>query len=241
MPEGQGLVEHRMTPSPASQILSCQFCGKPVTETDTFCPACDGVQPVRGHEDYFTVLGLPRSLDVDSKAAEARFYELSRRLHPDRFGRKPEQLENAMQRSALLNDAYRALRSADTRLDYFLDLEGRELGADPGAEAKAKAQVPAELAEEYFELQEALSEGGAGDALKKLSARLDEIGRENTAKVESVARRWSEAGLGDGARRAGAAELRKSLRRELQQVKTMRQYLMRMREDIERRTGAAAG
>ena len=59
----------------------------------------------------------------------------------DRFGRKPKQLENAMHRSALLNDAYRAVRSADTRLDYFLDLEGKELGADPGAEAKAKAQA----------------------------------------------------------------------------------------------------
>lgn len=216
--------------------LKCPYCGGGVTAPDTFCPSCEGVQPLRGTEDYFTVLGLPRSLDVDMKTAESRFYELSRKLHPDRYGRKPEQLENAMHRSAMLNDAYRTLRDDSARLDYFIELEGRELGADATAEAKERPPVPAALAEEYFELQEALSEGAGREALTVLSDRLEAVEKETAGMVAGFAARWRDAGFDDPEKRSGAEPLRREIRAGLRNARTMRQYLYRMREDIRRRT-----
>ncbi len=203
---------------------------------EPLCPACGWVQPLRGDEDLFTVLGLPRTLEPDLKAAESRFYELSRRLHPDRFGKKPEQLENAMQRSALLNDAWRTMRDPTARLDYFLGLEEKELEIPAGASAGAKAQVPAELAEDYFEMQEALMDGESG-ALRKISERLEALETENRQAASRLSARWKSEGLENPGERAGNGALRREIAGELRKLKTAGQYLYRMREDIRRRTG----
>lgn len=221
-------------------LYACEFCGHSVAGSDAFCPSCEAVQPLRGDEDYFTVMGVPRSPDFDTKQGEERFYELSRRLHPDRYTRKPGQLENAMHRSALVNDAYRTLRNPDSRLDYLLVLEGKELGLEAGKTA-AKGQVPAELAEDYFELQEALMEGGveAKAALQAFETRLAVSETGNQEAVDRVVRRWHEHGLHDPDRRAGALDLRKSIHAELAQIRQVRQYLYRMREDIARLTQKA--
>jgi len=207
-----------------------------VGPAEPLCPACGWVQPLRGNEDLFSVLGLPRTLEPDLKAAEGRFYELSRRLHPDRFGKKPEQMENAMQRSALLNDAWRTMRDPAARLDYFLGLEEKDLTIPAGASAGAKAQVPAELAEDYFEMQEALMDGESG-ALRKISDRLEALEADNREAVRRLSARWEAGGLESPETRAGNAALRREIAAELRMLKTTGQYLYRMREDIRRRTG----
>jgi molecular chaperone HscB len=103
--------------------------------------------------DYFEFFELPRHLSIDLKDLEARFYALSRRWHPDRHARKSAaEREQALEASAILNDAYRTLRDPIERAMYLLKLEGFDIGE------QGTKNIPAELLEEMFDLNMAFEE-----------------------------------------------------------------------------------
>lgn len=121
-----------------------------------FCEACKALQPPS--RDYYVFFDMPRQLALDAKDLEKRFYALSRQLHPDLFSRKPaREQEYALESSAILNDAYRALKDPITRALYVLKQEGYDI-AEQGTK-----DVPPELLEEVFELNMALEELRDGD------------------------------------------------------------------------------
>src|SRR5262252_2870818 len=134
--------------------------------------------------DYFSVFDLPRKLRIDLPALQQRFYARSRRYHPD-FHQAASDAEQAatLERSALVNRAYRALRDPVARLEYLIALEeGREAReADPG-----KPKAPTNLLAELLEIQEAL-EAAKGEGLT--SETSDRLSRERQALM---ARRAAE-------------------------------------------------
>ncbi len=121
--------------------------------------------------DHFEVFGLPRKLGIDTAALQRRFYELQKRHHPDFQGQAtPDEQARALEASARLNAAYRALRDPIARVEYLVRLEeGRE--TREGAADKPKA--PPELLAEMFEIQEALVEARAGGLDAAARAALD--------------------------------------------------------------------
>ncbi|HEY3068569.1 MAG TPA: Fe-S protein assembly co-chaperone HscB [Methylomirabilota bacterium] len=127
--------------------------------------------------NYFEVFGLERRLGIDVAALQQRFYELSRRHHPDfHQTAAPAEQAKALEASALVNAAYRTLRDPLARIDYLVRLEeGRE--TREGADVKPKA--PAELLAEMFEIQESLQEAKTGavdaDARAALAAQRDRL------------------------------------------------------------------
>jgi len=117
--------------------------------------------------DYFEVFGLPRRLALDESALQRRFYELSRRHHPDfHQGLSPGEQARVLQSSALVNAAYRALRDPIRRIEYLVRLEE---GRDTKEGDAVKPAASPGLLTEMFEIQEALQEAKGGG--------LDEAGR----------------------------------------------------------------
>src|SRR5258708_15505043 len=134
---------------------ACWQCGHSEGHS-LFCTSCHALQEPAS--DYFGLLGLPRKLNVPEEQLQKRFYELSRRLHPDVFTRKSEtEKRYALEASSILNDAYRTLRDPLKRANYVLKQEGFDIG-----EQRSK-DVPPELLEEVFELNMALEEMKSGD------------------------------------------------------------------------------
>jgi molecular chaperone HscB len=124
-------------------------------------------------DDYFAVFGLPRRLRIDAAALRARFYELSRRHHPDVHQAAPEAARaEALDRAARLTRAYRALRDPLARLEYLIALEDGTAGGGNGRRPAA----PRELLEEMLEVQEALEEAQEGGPLDPAAA--DRLRRE---------------------------------------------------------------
>jgi molecular chaperone HscB len=108
--------------------------------------------------DYFSVFGLEPKLSIDVEDLQARFYKLSREFHPDRFARaSPIEQERALETTSLLNDGLRVLKDPVRRAEYMLTRNGMQV-----AEQRSR-DVPAELLEEVFELNEALEELRSGD------------------------------------------------------------------------------
>jgi len=132
--------------------------------------------------DYFEFFGLPKKLTLDLDDLKSRFYALSRQWHPDRFARAaPEEQQQALEATSILNDGYRVLRDPLSRAEYVLRSNGFDIG-----EQRSK-DVPPELLEEVFELNMQLDEMRSGDssargplmeARKRFVAMQDEIDAE---------------------------------------------------------------
>lgn len=187
--------------------------------------------------NYFEVFGLERKLGIDTDALQQRFYELSRRYHPDfHAGAPAEEQARALEASARLNAAYRALRDPIARIDYLIRLEeGRETKEG----ATVKPQAPPELLEEMFEIQEALAEAKAGG--------LDEATRAILrAQRERLLARQGEteaklAGALSAAWDAATAAGRPPVREQLKQGLATRAYLKTVIEDLGQALGEVEG
>lgn len=186
--------------------------------------------------NYFEVFGLPRKLEIDGAELQRRFYELSRRHHPDfHHGALPEAQAEALEASARLNAAYRALRDPIARIEYLVRLEeGRETregaaGAAAGAGVKPKA--PPALLAEMFEIQEALAEARSGalddaarETLRDQRERLLGRQRDEEARLSGpLSQAWDAA--------AGAAERAAALRAFTEALAT-RAYLRTVIADL---------
>ncbi|MDE3035873.1 MAG: Fe-S protein assembly co-chaperone HscB, partial [Nitrospirota bacterium] len=129
----------------------CWHCQSEVTG-EYFCEQCVKVQPLSKELDYFTCLGLPRLLNIDLEALEAKFYTLSRSFHPDFYHNKTDSEQAiSLGNSALLNIAYRTLKDPIQRAEYLLKLEA-------GSAKDIRTSPPADLFEEILALQEDLEE-----------------------------------------------------------------------------------
>ena len=103
---------------------------------------------------FYEALGLAPALTIDFEDLKKRFYERSRQWHPDRFSRaSAAEQQQALDMTAVLNDAFRVLREPVARAEYFLKERGLELSKD----------APPELLEEVFELNMVLEELRDGD------------------------------------------------------------------------------
>lgn len=137
------------------------------------------------NRDFFEFLELPRNLAVDTKELEKRFYALSRKYHPDVHARKSqEEREQAEISAAILNDAYRTLRDPIRRAQYLLKLEGFDIGE------QGTKDVPPELLEEVFELNEAIEESGKGEALEPFRQKFDAMRGEIDAELQETFEEW---------------------------------------------------
>jgi|SRR5215468_2247926 len=147
--------------------------------------------------DYFAVFGLPRKLQVDEAELRRRFYELSRRHHPDfhQLAADHEQAA-ALASSAEVNRAYRALRDPLSRVEYLVALEE---GRDGPGQPAHKPKPPMDLLAEMMEVQEALEEArdaGLDAARERLAAERQRLIERRAGTEAEIARRgaaWDAA------------------------------------------------
>ncbi|MES2702793.1 MAG: iron-sulfur cluster co-chaperone HscB C-terminal domain-containing protein [Bacteroidota bacterium] len=102
--------------------------------------------------NYFELYGLPVSFHPDPAAVKNKYYELSRKHHPDRFAQAGgNELADALRMAAANNDAYKTLRSADATMAYILKLHGL-------LEDEEKYSLPPAFLMEMMDLNEAVSD-----------------------------------------------------------------------------------
>ncbi len=176
---------------------SCWQCGRQAGEL--FCPACGALQkPPAGFYRFF---GIEERLSLDLADLQKRFYDLSRKLHPDRYGRKPPaEQKYSVEATSILNDGYRILRDPVKRAEYVLKQHGFDIGE------QRSRDVPPELLEEVFELNMALEELRGGDdsvrsqleeAREHFTGLLSDVDRQLTTEFARYDETRGEPVLGD--------------------------------------------
>ena len=176
--------------------------------------------------DYFEFFGLERKLVIDLNALQGKFYQLSLQWHPDRFVRNlPEEQNQALEATSLLNDGYRTLRDPVKRAEYLLKEEGFPIG-----EQRSK-DVPPELLEEVFELNMLLEELRSGDESQRPQL---EQARRNFLNMRSEAESELERLFAKFDQAAPESETANQALREIRGVLNRRRYIDNLIRDVER-------
>jgi molecular chaperone HscB len=159
------LVAPSPTPTPAA--VACWSCGGPTPAGSLFCVTCQAVQPP-GAVDHFRRLGLERSFAVDRAGLERRYFDLQRRLHPDRFATRTAREKALSQAQAVgLNEAYETLADPLKRAAYLLHLAG----VDVLSEGCNQIADPVILME-AMEMREALADARSDAQLELFAANV---------------------------------------------------------------------
>ncbi|MCC6195441.1 MAG: Fe-S protein assembly co-chaperone HscB [Burkholderiales bacterium] len=130
--------------------------------------------------NHFALFGLPPSYRIDGAALDAAYRKLQSQVHPDRFARGTDaERRMALQSSARVNEAYRALKDPVERAQYLLAMNGIE----PIGEKDT--QLPMEFLEAQLARREAADDALAAGDLRTLSS-LREAVRGDAREIEDL-------------------------------------------------------
>jgi molecular chaperone HscB len=134
--------------------------------------------------NHFELFGLPPRFALDGAALDAAWCALQSRVHPDRFAHADAtQKRLALQASARVNEAYRALRDPVSRAEYLLSLHGID------ATRESDTALPFDFLERQLERRERADEAAAAhdvDALAAVQAELQQDARVREAAIAGL-------------------------------------------------------
>ena len=132
--------------------------------------------------NYFELYDVPVSFHPDLDQVKKKYYELTRRYHPDRFasGSAAETAE-ALQMTALVNEGFRTLRSKMALTAHILKLYGL-------LEDEEKYSLPAAFLMEVMDVNELIDDLTPGDAvaLQRAEAALNDLEADIGQETEKL-------------------------------------------------------
>ena len=129
--------------------------------------------------NYFELFGLPARFGFDPATLEHAYRKLQTEVHPDRFAAGTDQEKRvALQSSARVNEAYRALKDPVERARYLLQLHGID------ALAETDTQLPMAFLERQLERREVAAEAVADQDSRALAAVVADV-RAEAADLEA--------------------------------------------------------
>ena len=162
----------------------------------------------------FELFAVPPTFAQDRAALDARWKELQREAHPDRFAAQGAAAQRvAMQWSVRINEAYQRLKNPIKRASYLCELNGAPI------EAENNTAMPGDFLVQQMEWREALDEvrseadldalrdevdAGRARALSALDWLIDEKGDYSDAARQVRALMFIERFAEDIESKAGA-------------------------------------
>jgi molecular chaperone HscB len=137
--------------------------------------------------NYFELFEIPVQLKVDKASLPRKYFELSRKYHPDFFvNGTGEEQTLALEKSALLNKALKTFQNPDETIKYVLQLKGL-------LEEEEKYELPPDFLMEVLEINEELMELGENKTLlPKLELRITELQAEIYEPVKEIVESYKE-------------------------------------------------
>ncbi|MDR6215519.1 Fe-S protein assembly co-chaperone HscB [Paracidovorax wautersii] len=131
--------------------------------------------------DDFELFDLPRRFAQDRSAVDARWKELQREAHPDRFAAQGAAAQRlAMQWSVRINEAYQRLKDPLRRAAYLCELHGAPI------QAEDNTAMPAAFLMQQMEWREALEEARGEADLDRLDDEVQESRRSAIARCTEL-------------------------------------------------------
>ncbi|KAJ8712696.1 hypothetical protein PYW08_008000 [Mythimna loreyi] len=163
------------------RLVSCWSCGKDVQAKapGLFCGSCNALQQPPKGENYFKIMGVSESYDLDETELAKKYKELQKYLHPDKFAnREQKEQEISEKYSSLVNEAYKTLLEPLARGIYMLNLRGKDI--------PEKTEVDQEFLMKIMEKNEEVESAETEKEIMKLN-------EENKAQIKSLQEQVSKA------------------------------------------------
>ena len=126
----------------------------------------------------FEIFGVEARFALDRNALDARWKDLQREAHPDRFATADAQAQRqAMQWSVRINEAYQRLKDPLKRAAYLCELHGAPI------EAESNTAMPSDFLMQQMEWREQLDDASGLAALEQLA---DEVAAARRRMVETL-------------------------------------------------------
>lgn len=140
--------------------------------------------------NYFELFEIPVQLNPQPGMLKKKFYELSRKYHPDFHSHATEEeKEDVLEKSSMLNKAWKTLQDPDETIKYVLILKGL-------LEEEEKYTLPPDFLMDMLEINEqaadARMEGDAG-SITNVKVAIQNIENEIYEPVESIIKNYTEA------------------------------------------------
>jgi molecular chaperone HscB len=127
----------------------------------------------------FELFGLPERFAQDRAAIDARWKELQREAHPDKFAAQgPAAQRIAMRWSVRINEAYQRLKDPLKRAAYLCELRGAPINAENNT------AMPADFLVEQMAWREALEEADSESDLDALDEKLNRARADVLQRIE---------------------------------------------------------
>ena len=131
--------------------------------------------------DDFELMGLARQFALDRAQLDARWKELQKQAHPDRFAAEGGVAQRiAMQWSVRINEAYQRLKSPLQRAAYLCELFGVPVRAEDNT------AMPTAFLMQQMEWREALDDAQTEEDLDALDQEVASAQREMLQKCEQL-------------------------------------------------------
>ncbi len=133
-------------------------------------------------ENYFSLLGLPISFDIDKNLLIKNYHEIQKSIHPDNFANAGDRERRlSVQKAAQINDALNSLKNPLPRAIYLLSLFAIELSENK--------HVAPEFLMEQMELREALSQvNDKADPFAELDVLINDVNTRIKHSISQLSR-----------------------------------------------------
>ncbi|MEJ8838424.1 Fe-S protein assembly co-chaperone HscB [Ramlibacter sp. AN1133] len=129
----------------------------------------------------FELFGLPQRFAQERSEIDARWKELQRGAHPDKFAAQGAAAQRvALQWSVRINEAYQRLKDPLRRAAYLCELAGAPI------DAHSNTAMPGDFLMEQMDWREALDEADSEDELDALSERVTSRRRAMLARIAEL-------------------------------------------------------
>ena len=129
----------------------------------------------------FELFGVPMQFAQDRAQLDARWKELQREAHPDKFAAQgPAAQRLAMQWSVRINEAYQRLKDPLKRASYLCELHGAPINAENNT------AMPPDFLIQQMEWREALDNAQSIDDVEKIALQSTTGGRQQLLKIEQT-------------------------------------------------------
>src|SRR3954468_10175333 len=139
--------------------------------------------------NYFELYDMPVSMRPDVQQLKQKFYELSRRYHPDFYTNASEQEQaEVLEKSSLVNKAFKVLQQPDETIKYVLQLNGL-------LEEEEKYQLPGSFLAEMLDLNEQIADAtmeGDAAALQQVQNTIHDIQSDLYEPVQQIVEHYQE-------------------------------------------------
>ena len=139
--------------------------------------------------NYFELYGIAPSFNIDTAAVRKKFYELSRNHHPDfNGGGTATEQQEVLEKSAMINEAYKTLLNKDLLIKYILTSKGL-------LQEEEKYNLPPDFLMEVMDLNEQVMELDKTDttAVASLMATAKNLEKDLYEAIEPVMDNYSES------------------------------------------------